>query len=238
VQAFLNGVTPSLGSPPLKVDGLWGPKSTRRLTSYLSRGSATPVPAPVPPAATDSAILPNITYDPHWNVAAFPQFRPKGIVLHRTAGYFSTGDYAVGKWGHYNGPRTKGQTLGFHFLVGKNSGEIIQFVPADRRVNHVKYWSPHYLGIEISGDVGLYRDGYFYGEALTDWQIEMTAKICHWVGKLHNIPMVEVAHERQMHTVGIFEGLVGHRDLSRNDHADSPQKADWAKIMSAIAAMG
>jgi hypothetical protein len=233
VQAFLNAVSPSLGSPPLLVDGLWGPKSTRRWTAYLAKTGAPPAPTPVA-AATGSAIMPKVTYDPHWNVAAFPTFQPTGIVLHRTAGYFDTGDYAVGKWGHYNGPKTKGQSLGFHFLVGKNPGQIIQFVPADKRVSHVKAWSAHYLGIEISGDVGLYGDGYLRGEALTDWQIEMTAKICKWAGKLHGIPMTEVAHQSQMHTVGVFHGLVGHRDLSRNDHADSPNKADWAKIMTEI----
>lgn len=230
VQAFLNAVSPSLGSPPLFVDGLWGPQSTRRWTAFLTR-TGTPSEDKRDSAP---AIMPKVTYDPHWNVAAFPKYQPTGIVLHRTTGYFNTGDYKVGKWGHYNGPATKGRSLGFHFLVGKNPGQIIQFVPADQRVNHVKAWSANYLGIELSGDVGLSRDGYVYGEALTDWQIEMTAKICKWAGKLHGIPMTEVAHAREMHTVGVFHGLVGHRDLSRNDHADSPNKADWAKIMAEI----
>jgi N-acetyl-anhydromuramyl-L-alanine amidase AmpD len=37
-----------------------------------------------------------------------------------------------------------------------------------------------------------------------------------------------------MHSVGVFRGLVGHRDLTKNDHADSPNKKDWERILTEL----
>jgi hypothetical protein len=47
--------------------------------------------------------------------------------------------------------------------------------------------------------------------------------------------MVEIEHQSAMFQQSTaFHGLVGHRDLSGNDHADSPNKNDWAKIMNLL----
>lgn len=219
----------------LVVDGLWGNASINAWNDYIKE--ATPLTPDVhkiiPPSG--GGIVPGITYDPHWNVSSFGPLSAKGVVLHRTTGYFNTGDYAVGKWGHYNGPKTKGRSLGFHFLIGKDPKQSIQFVPINKLVNHVKHWSSAYIGIELSGDVGQYKDGYLHGkDPLTEWQLTETARILKWINSVTGIPLVEVTHATMMHQTGVFNGLVGHRDLTNNDHADSPRKDCWAKLMDRL----
>lgn len=213
----------------LVVDGIWGHKS------QSAWAKATGATAPVPLSAVPgSGWMPGLIHDPRWNVDDLPDYAPKGIVLHRTAGHYATGDYSVGKWGHSGGITKKGKSLGFHVLIGKEQNQVIQFVPSTKRVNHVKAWSGHFFGIELSGDVGMWKDGYVNGEPLTAWQIETVVKVIKWVAGMHGIPKVECTRHDEMHKMGVFDGLVGHRDLTSNDHADSPNKADWATIMSKL----
>ncbi len=216
----------------LKIDGLWGSKSKK---AWIKHGPGSGNTAPGPETPTSSGWMPGVQHVPRWNHSSRPTFAAKGIVLHRTAGHFDTGDYAVGKWGNYRGRSHKGSSLGYHFLIGKNDGEVIQFCSIKRHVAHVRKWSRSYVGIEFSGDIGQYRDGYKHGEDLTTWQINTGVKVIKWITKQLNIPRVEVTHQSSMFKLNtVFNGLVGHRDLSGNTHADSPNKGDWKKIMDAL----
>ncbi|MCG8602885.1 MAG: N-acetylmuramoyl-L-alanine amidase [Verrucomicrobiales bacterium] len=215
----------------LEIDGLWGTRSQNAWEKYGPNGQSSGAPQ----TPTSSGWMPNINHVPRWNHSSRPALNAKGIVLHRTAGYFSTGDYAVGKWGNYRGQSHKGSSLGFHFLLGEEEGEWIQFCSIKKHVSHVRVWSSHYVGIEFSGDVGQYRDGYKYGEDLTDWQIKKGVQIIKWITGQLGIPRDELQHQSKMFQHdSVFHGLLGHRDLSGNTHADSPNKGDWARIMGEL----
>lgn len=198
------------------VDGVWGPETEGAFQKHYG--------------LLPGSWMPEIRHVRRWNERSLPKMQPKGIVLHRTTGYFSTGDYAVGKWGNSWGPKKKGKMLGFHFLVGKNKGELIQFVPINKRVNHVKAYSSSYIGIEISGDVKQYRDGRLYGEPMTEWQKQTVLEIIRYCCETKNIPTRFCQHVKKMHTMGVYRGIVGHRDLKLNDHADSPNVQDWEEM--------
>lgn len=222
----------TLEGESLKVDGLLGKKTNRAWARTIGQGQSLP-------HDDDSSDLPGwmpgVQRVPRWNHQARPSLNPTSIILHRTAGHFATGDTACGKWGHPNGPRRKGVTLGFHFLVGKNRGEAIQFCSIKKRVSHVRRHSAKSIGIEISGDIGQYRDGLIHGEALTEFQVQEVARICLWAGAESGVPMVRISHDKRMFTHnGKHAGLLAHRDLTGNTHADSPNHDDWKAIMTVI----
>lgn len=213
----------------LTIDGIFGKKSVTAWNKIIGGVKTKLSKIPIP--RLDSGFMPEITHDPRWNHNSRPELKAVGIVLHRTAGHFATGDYNVGKYGHYSGSR-KGNSLGFHFLVGKKEGESIQFCSIDKKVSHVRKWAGSYIGIELSGDIGQYKDGLTHGENLTDWQIEEVARIISWVCKKLDIPITQIKHEKKMFQHNTpFHGLLAHRDLNGNTHADSPNKKDWDKII-------
>ena len=232
LQLFLNEKAKEKGEDRILIaDGGFGPLTKESFLRYQG------MPAKIPTLGADQFWMPGIEHNPRWNANSCPYYRtaPQGIVLHRTAGHYKTGDFAVGKYGNSKGPAQTGASLGFHFLIGKEPGQIIQFLGIERQISHVKAWAYHYVGIEISGDVGMWNDGYLNGEPLTAWQLETVVKVIRYIQSIYpHIPSVEPANRGRMHVHGEFNGLIGHRDLSRNDHADSPNKADWEKILSAL----
>ena len=83
--------------------------------------------------------------------------------------------------------------------------------------------------------MGQGNDGFKFGEPLTEWQLKTGVKVIKFITNKLNIPRVEVSHKSQMFQQSTaFHGLVAHRDLDGNDHADSPRKADWKKITDAL----
>ena len=217
----------------LTIDGLWGAKSANAWKKHHGSGP----PPPKGKGLMPTSVVKEIIHDLRWNHSSRPTLNPVGIVLHRTAGYFKTGDYKAGKYGNPRGSSAPWKSVGFHFLVGKELGEIIQFCSINKHVSHVKKWAASYVGIEISGDVGQYKDGLIHGEPMTDWQLETVAKIVDWISKEKNIPLVRINHKKQMFQESkAFHGLLSHRDLDGNDHADSPNNADWKELMRRLGA--
>ena len=232
-QILLNESGAGLG-----VDGLWGSKSDQAWLKYGPNKKKKKNPSTISNSGiSGDGWMPGVVHDPRWNHSSCPALRAGGIVLHRSAGHYGTGDYNAGKWGNASHSSTgkKGTTLGFHFLIGKNEGEVIQFCSIHKKVSHVKRWASSYVGIEFSGDIGQWKDGLVNGEDLTKWQLDVGIEMINWICGELGIPKKRIKHNNKMFQLDEpFKGLLAHRDLSGNNHADSPNKSDWKKIMAGL----
>jgi hypothetical protein len=101
--------------------------------------------------------VPGIPFDP----GKHPQgpLAPTAIVLHRTYGAFGKDGYrsayAIGKNGR------GGTGIGFHFLIGKNAGQVVQFYDTAVEAAHAKGANSWSVGIEFDG---------VNEDVLTDWR--------------------------------------------------------------------
>ena len=120
-----------------------------------------------------------------------------GIVVHWTAGH-RLGDIAALTGGHVD----------VQFYVTK-TGEVYQFVDADREAWHAFHTANHYcVGIEHEGS----------GEAWTPAQLKASARLARWVCDTYDIPV------RHVDPPASWRGLYGHKDLAHidgNDHTDT-----------------
>ena len=138
-----------------------------------------------------------------------------GIVVHWTAGH-RLGDIAALTGGHVD----------VQFYVTK-TGEVYQFVDADREAWHAFHTANHYcVGIEHEGS----------GEAWTPAQLKASARLARWVCDTYDIPV------RHVDPPASWRGLYGHKDLAHidgNDHTDTvPAAIGWDRYLKAIRAAG
>ena len=123
----------------LEVDGLWGKRSGDAWVKFgPGKKKKKEVMIPGRERSAADGWMPRVVHDPRWNHDSRPKLNAVGIVLHRSAGHFATGDYKAGKWGSAAYPAKKGTTLGYHFLIGKRDGELrcrgcdVRFAPDHR----------------------------------------------------------------------------------------------------------
>lgn len=141
-------------------------------------------------------------------------FKPTAIVLHRTYGRWS-GDYNIGKNG-----RREGNTIapiGFHFLIGKDEGQWVQFYDTAVKCNHAAGGNSWSIGIEISG-----RNE----DPLTDWQMRALRWILTAVCDAHGIPKTYTdsgARRRLNH-------CMPHALVPGSTHTDKITRADWDRV--------
>lgn len=136
---------------------------------------------------------------------------PSEVICHRTYGSWN-GDYAVGK-----GARG---SISFHFLVGQDEGQWVQFVDTEQIAYHAKGDNTGTIGIEVTGTDG---------DVMTDWQVSALGHICRWISAAHGIPLVHYQGGR----TSTFNGWRDHNQVAGSDHTDYWSESDWARIVAA-----
>lgn len=137
---------------------------------------------------------------------------PIGGVLHRTYGRWP-GDYSVGK----NNPNL----TGFHFLIGKDEGQWVQFNDTSQHCNHAPGANSSCVGIEFTGK---------NEQPLTDWQVKAGAFVIATVSNAHGIPLNYYDGGRRTPT----PGWTNHASVLGSDHSDRITTDDWNR-MAALA---
>ncbi|NBW13042.1 MAG: N-acetylmuramoyl-L-alanine amidase [Caulobacteraceae bacterium] len=142
---------------------------------------------------------------------------PHAIVLHRTYGAWA-GDYSVGKFGR--GPNDPDKS-GFHFLIGKEPGQVVQFYDTGSRANHcagANFWA---IGIEFTGT---------NDEPLTDWQVQQGDLIVHAINRVHGIPLDFYDGPDR---VSDWHGVLSHRWVATEpqyQHHDLVTRSDYERM--------
>lgn len=152
--------------------------------------------------------MPGIPHDPadtHGGLVSV------AAVCHRTYGGWG-GDYAVGQ-----GSRG---SIGFHFLVGPNDGQWVQFASTDERCYHAKGANDWSVGIEVSGT---------NEDPFTPWQVLACAEIVGWLHDTHGIPLDYYDSGR----AGRRAGFVAHNAIAGSDHTDR-WGANWDRVVAQI----
>ena len=139
---------------------------------------------------------------------------PTAVVVHRTYGTLE-GDgfksaYSIGKNGR------NGLGIGFHFLVGKNEGQWVQFYDTQVKAAHAKGANSWAIGIEFDG----INEG-----PLTDWQVRAGAAICSAISAAHGIPLTYYDGARQQ-----VAGYLAHASVPTSTHTDRLTREDWDRI--------
>lgn len=147
---------------------------------------------------------------------AFAGGLPNAGVLHRTYGAFGrdtyNGAYQVGKYGR------AGLGIGFHFLIGKNEGQWVQFYDTTMKAAHAKGANDWAVGIEFDG---------VNEEGLTPWQLRCGA---HILGALsEQIPLTYYSGARARVT-----GWLNHASVPHSTHTDMVTKRDFDMMLSLI----
>lgn len=134
------------------------------------------------------------------------------VILHRTYGSWN-GDYSVGVG-------TGRPGIGFHFLVGKADGRVVQFYDSNTKCSHAKGANSWSVGIEFEGK---------NEEPLTANQINFGGQIIRWLSG--DIP-VPLANYYDGGRKGQSNEFRGHRTVADSDHSDYITKADYDKMVA------
>lgn len=143
------------------------------------------------------------------------------IVLHRTYGAWG-GDYSVGKQGI------------FHFLIGKESGNWVQFAPTENAQWHCNGANMFSVGIELEGT---------NEEPLTPWQAARLGDVVRWISQEHGVPLNyldpgSVPYASVHVNDGNFHGVLCHASVQTDDgsqqHTDIVTPADWLRAISGV----
>lgn len=162
--------------------------------------------------------MPNIPHDP----GEYPlgSLSPTAVVLHRTIGSWP-GDYGVGKHGR------DGEPIGFHFLIGRDYLQIVQFYSTETKCAHAAGANSWSVGIEFSGqnsDV----------QPLSDWQIAAGGDVLRWITATHGIPLTYYDGPR----VTSWSGVLNHRNVAypadrKFEHHDFVTAEDYGRMVAA-----
>lgn len=140
--------------------------------------------------------MPGIPQDPGSNPRG--GFSPIGVVKHETFGGWN-GDYSVGVG-------NADDVIGFHFLIGKNEGQWVQFYSIFTKCNHAAGGNSYYVGIEVTGS----------NDEMTDWQRRASKAVCSFIMDEGSMPGVHATGGRQ----GAFNGFINHLQVLGSDHDD------------------
>lgn len=152
--------------------------------------------------------VPGIPQDPARSTHGF--LSPICGVLHRTYGGWG-GDYSVGK----NNPKG----TGFHFLIGKHEGQVVQFADTTLCCWHAPGANHSAVGIEFTGT---------NAEPLTDWQVRLGAWIISAVSDAHGIDKHTFYNGPTRRPAN--SGWTTHAAVLGSDHSDTISDADWARM--------
>ena len=139
---------------------------------------------------------------------------PVAGVLHRTYGVFGKDGYRsaynIGKNGR------NGVGIGFHFLIGKNEGQWVQFYDTDVKAAHAAGANTWAIGIEFDG---------VNEDVLTDWQVRAGAHIL--AAMADKIPLTYYDGPRKL-----VRGWLNHASVPGSDHTDKVTREDWARLVA------
>lgn len=145
---------------------------------------------------------------------------PTAVVLHRTYGSLTrdgfAGAYSIGKNGR------SGVGIGFHFLIGKNEGQVVQFYDTLTRAAHAKGANSWSIGIEFDG----VNEG-----PLTDWQVRAGAWILACINQAHGISIDGYTTQGGRRRIN---GCLPHSLVPGSDHTDLVTEADFARMRALI----
>lgn len=156
--------------------------------------------------------MPGVPYDPGTQGQGF--LMPLGVVAHRTYGSWN-GDYAVGKGA--NPP------VGFHFLVGKDPGQWVQFYDTTTRCAHA---GTNANGNDVS--VGIEVEG-TNEDPMTPWQVDRVRDIVNWLEQTHGI--AKAYRFSTAHDLVADHGYVPHSGVKGAEHTDWWSLDDWNRIV-------
>lgn len=154
--------------------------------------------------------VPGVPYD---QGSTHGPLNPIAICLHRTYGGW-VGSYGV----------PKGSTgIGFHFLVGRDVGQWVQFADTSQKCWHAAGGNSWSVGVEF---VGVNED------RLTDWQVTAGAQVIDAVCRHHHIPLVcmNPGAGRPPPSAGVRH----HANVPGSNHTDFVQMADWQRLVAAM----
>jgi N-acetylmuramoyl-L-alanine amidase len=154
------------------------------------------------------ARMPGIPFDQ--GSEAQGSLSPTAVILHRTYGSWN-GDYSVGVG-------TGRPGIGFHFLVGKQSGNWVQFYDTRTKCSHCAGANSWSVGIEFEGK---------NEEQLTPWQIQAGGEIIRWLSADVPIPLDAYYDGPRK---GQSREFRGHRTVEGSDHGDYVTRADFDKM--------
>jgi len=140
---------------------------------------------------------------------------PIAVVLHRT----------YGGWPGSKGVAFGSEGLGFHFLIGKQEGRVVQLADTTQKCWHAKGGNAWSLGIEFEG---------VNEDPLTDWQIATAGRIVLPVVRAHGIPLDYMAPSAGRKAPS--PGIRNHRNVPGSDHDDFVSPDDWQRIVGAMSA--
>jgi N-acetylmuramoyl-L-alanine amidase len=135
---------------------------------------------------------------------------PTAVILHRTYGSWN-GDYSVGVG-------TGRPGIGFHFLVGKESGQWVQFYDTRTKCSHCAGANSWAVGIEFTGK---------NEEQLTAWQVQAGGEIVRWLSGDVGVPLDAYYDGPRK---GQSREYRGHRTVADSDHTDYITRADFDKM--------
>ena len=158
--------------------------------------------------------MPDIPYDQ--GSESQGALNPTAVILHRTYGSWN-GDYSVGVG-------TGRPGIGFHFLVGKEAGQWVQFYDTRTKCSHAKGANSWSVGIEFTGK---------NEEALTAWQLEAGGKIVRWLSGDVGIPLDAYYDGPRK---GQSSEYRGHRTVADSDHTDYITREDFDKMAGGVPA--
>lgn len=142
---------------------------------------------------------------------------PTAVVLHRTYGALGQdqyrGAYSVGKFGR------SGMGIGFHFLIGRNEGQWVQFYDTSIEAAHAKGANSWSIGIEFDG---------VNEDALSDWQVRAGAIIAAAISDRHGISLTYYDGARKR-----VNGFLPHASVPGSTHTDRVTRGDWDRILAA-----
>jgi hypothetical protein len=156
------------------------------------------------------AKMPGIPFDQ--GSEAQGSLSPTAVILHRTYGSWA-GDYSVGVG-------TGRPGIGFHFLVGKQPGNWVQFYDTRTKCSHAAGANSWSVGIEFEGK---------NEQPLTDWQIDAGGQIVRWLAGDVGIPLDAFYHGARK---GQSREFRGHSTVADSDHTDYITRSDFDKMVA------
>lgn len=153
---------------------------------------------------------PGVPFDP----GMWPQggLSASAVILHRTYGSWG-GDYSVGKG-------TGREGIGFHFLVGRDDGNVMQFYDTATKCSHASGANSWSVGIEFEGT---------NDEPLTENQLYWGGEIIRW---LTGDVGLSLAAYYDGPRKGESEEYRGHRTVEGSDHGDYITRSDYDKMIA------
>lgn len=139
--------------------------------------------------------------------ATYQRSRPPGtlvdeVVIHDTDSKTTEYENTV----RYLANPTDGRMVSIHYIIGRDSGQILSMVPEEMRANHAEAHNDRSIGIE------LWRNE--KQKTYTEWQYTALAQLVYELMRRYQIPRARV---------------IGH-GFFKKSKAGEPREFDWGRL--------